>query len=114
LNGARTVQAAQPVEIGGGDPCGGSTPAPQPTPDAAAEDACTSGGGTFYDDVGGTGVACAGNGDGPPAVTSYKARCGYTISVTKGHGNISLGGTSLGDFQMGIEVFGDCSYNMFS
>jgi hypothetical protein len=99
---------------GGGDPSGGSTPAPQATPDAAAEDACASDGGTFYDDVGGTGVTCAGNSNGPSAVTSFNARCGYTISMTRGHGNISRGGTSLGDFQMGIEVFDDCSYNMFS
>lgn len=103
----------EPPAIGGGDGGNGS-PAPQPTPDAAAEDACNTGGGTFYDDVGGAGVTCAGQDGGPGAVTSYNANCDYTIEITKGNGSISRGGTLLGSFQKGIEVFGDCSYNMYS
>lgn len=107
-------QSGQPPAIGDGSGGGGS-PAPQatPTPDAQSENTCTSSGGTFYDDVGGAGVTCAGP-NGPHAVTSYHANCGYTISITRGHGSISRGADLLGDFQLGIEVFSDCSYSMFS
>ena len=76
--------------------------------------ACTNGGGTFYDDVGGAGVTCAGQSNGPGAVSSYNANCNYTIRITKGHGSIARGGTLLGLFSMGIEVFPNCSYNMYS
>lgn len=108
----------QPPAIEGGGGGGGNgppTPAPQPTPDSAGEDACNSGGGTFVDQVGGSGVSCAGQDGGPSAATVYDATCNYTISITKGHGSISRGGTLLGDFEMGITVYdSDCSYSMFS
>lgn len=98
----------------GGDG-GGASPTPQPTPNAVDENACTSAGGTFYDDVGGSGVTCAGQPNGPGAVTSYNANRGYTIEITKGHGSISRSGTVLGEFSMGIDVYdSDCSYTMFS
>ena len=111
----RTVNAL-PVQGGGGGDGGSTpTPAPTPTPDAAAEDACNSAGGTFYQAVGGSGSTCAGQNSGPPAVTIYNAPCGYTINMTKGNGTISKGGSLLGSFQKGIEVYqNDCSYIMYS
>lgn len=96
---------------GGGD---GGVPTPTPTPDALGQNACTAGGGTFYDDVGGAGVTCAGQNNGPGSVSSYNARCNYTIQLTKGRGSISRGSSLLGIFNMGIEVYGDCSFNMYS
>jgi len=94
---------------------GGAPPTPSPSPNAAAENACNAGGGTFYSDTGGsTGVLCAGISGGPSAITSYNARCGYTIDITAGNGAISKGGSVLGRFKLGVEVAADCSYSMFS
>jgi hypothetical protein len=105
-------QGVQPPADGGGNDGGGS---PQATPNPGpSEKGCTSAGGTFFNDIGGNGLVCAGAPGGPPAITSYKAKCNYTISITRGHGQIARGGTLLGEFQLGVEVFDDCSYNMMS
>jgi hypothetical protein len=112
-NGTRLPQSiVGNPDTGGGD---GGVPTPSPTPDASGQKACRYAGGTFYDNVGGTGVTCAGGPDGPGATTSYNAKCNYTIQMTKGHGTISRGGSLLGEFSKGIEVYNsDCSYNMYS
>lgn len=114
-SGLHTRGGEPPADGGGDDGSDGTaTPAPQATPDSLAENSCTAGGGAFYDDVGGSGVICAGLRNGPMNTSSYNARCGYTIQMSAAGGTLTRNGSLVGDFTMGVEVFNDCSYNLFS
>lgn len=93
----------------------GTSSSPPPDPGGnTAERSCNGAGGTFYYDRSTGDVVCAGRPGGPPATSSWNARCNYTIQMTRGHGTLNRGGALLGSFQLGIEVADDCSYTLFS
>jgi hypothetical protein len=98
------------VQIGGGGgENGGATPAPQATPDTVNENSCNSNGGVFVDLIGGGGVSCAGEPNGPHFIQGGIPQCGYTYQIginTAGQrfGYLNNSDGIMSEFSLGAQI----------
>jgi hypothetical protein len=79
MSHALSQQAFEEGTGDGGD--GKASPSPQSTPNVPAEDNCNANGGVFVDLIGGTGVNCAGEPNGPTFIQGGVPNCGYTFQI---------------------------------
>lgn len=108
--------ALQDADNGGG--AGGkASPNPKATPNTAAEDDCNTNGGVFVDVIGGTGVSCAGQVDGPTFIQGGVPACGYTYQIginTAGQrfGYLSSSSGIMAQFGLGAQIDANtCEWN---